>query len=1261
MKPPAAASSNRPGKGLQRLRWEVWCLITLTIAAFGIISWLHLSHQERLHQATLRQDALRQTRIDLTNGLLAISLAGNAGSPFQREQGLAQIDQALGAFDSALAASGLEDEQVAAHIRDSVRTFKASLALLGDPRTTSPERVAALRIAYHDLESHTDTLDARARKYMVRLHETLTREYTLALALSALMLSGGGIMLLFAARVRENVEAQRKDLARRHEITLRSIGDGVIVTDDRGRVELLNFVAENMTGWTDAEARGKPLCEIFNIKDEQTRQSIDNPVVQVLREGAQVSLDDDILLEARDGEERPIADSAAPIRDDAGKVVGVVLVFRDQSKEKSFKQALKESEQHFRTLANNGQALIWTSGLDKLCDSFNEPWLRFTGRSLEQELGDGWTEGMHPSDMDRCMKIYAGAFDRRESFSMEYRLRHASGEYRWIVDQGTPRYDSDGSFAGYIGHCLDIHNLKMVEDRLRKLSRALEQSPTAIVITDLAGRIEYVNPAYGKITGYDAQDAVGTRVHFLDSEEFAPESSAGLWQDIINGQDWHGEFRNRRKNGQPYWEAAVITPLRNADGEITHVVAVKEDISERKAVLQALEASEERFRRIVETANEGIWILGPEDRTTYVNRTMATMLGYEMEEMLDKRMNDFMFPPDRRGHKVHMRTRHAGWAERYECRLRARNGAEVWTLMSASPISGPDGCFTGSFGMCADITESKRVQRILETRLELARVAQVGGTDAVLTAALDEAEAITLSSAGFFFMADEDGAPLPLYWSTSTRERCTTSGQGMSGWARAVRSNRPVLRNTPASLPQDLPEGHVPLTRELMVPVKERGRLVACMAVANKPFDYDERDIDTLTVLAGMAWEMVNRERAQDALVRSKELAEAAAKAKSEFLANMSHEIRTPLNGVLGMLQLLQHGTTPEEQQRFTDMALDAGRRLLDLLNDILDFSRLEAGSATLRHEPFQLREVCVAVANVLGFVSRGKGLSLFCDIVPSVPELLLGDEARLRQILFNLVGNSIKFTQKGTVHIGAQAMPNAARPNLVHLHLWVADTGIGIEDEKMSYLFERFTQSDSSFARRHEGTGLGLAIVKRIVDLMGGNICVESELGVGTTIHVSLPLTVAAQTSPTQPDRQAEDPAERDQGPQPSLHVLVVEDDEISQLSVKVMLKRLGHECVAVNNGRKAIEALKREAFDCVLMDVQMPELDGVEATRIIRAMPELGERARVRIIALTAHAMSGDRERFLRAGMDDHVAKPLQMAELQAALRRVRSGQAS
>ncbi len=286
--------------------------------------------------------------------------------------------------------------------------------------------------------------------------------------------------------------------------------------------------------------------------------------------------------------------------------------------------ALRESEQHFRTLANSGITLIWTSGTDKLCNYFNEPWLRYTGRSLEQELGNGWAEGVHPDDFDRCLNIYISHFDRREPFSMEYRLRKANGEYGWILDMGTPRIDSEGEFIGYIGHCYDITEKKQAEieaaehakelqrgraallsvlqdqrraeGSLRQLALAVEQSPESIVITNLAAEIEYVNAAFLATTGYTREQVVGQNPRILNSGKTPCATYDDLWAKLTAGQPWKGEFINRKANGEEYVEDVSITPLRQDDGSVSHYVAVKEDITEKKRIGAELE----RYRNHLE-------------------------------------------------------------------------------------------------------------------------------------------------------------------------------------------------------------------------------------------------------------------------------------------------------------------------------------------------------------------------------------------------------------------------------------------------------------------------------------------------------------------------------------------------------------------------------------------------------------------------------------------------------------------------------------
>jgi len=318
-------------------------------------------------------------------------------------------------------------------------------------------------------------------------------------------------------------------------------------------------------------------------------------------------------------------------------------------------------------------------------------------------------------------------------------------------------------------------------------------------------------------------------------------------------------------------------------------------------------------------------------------------------------------------------------------------------------------------------------------------------------------------------------------------------------------------------------------------------------------------------------------------------------------------------------------------------------------LNDILDFSSMDAGRLTLHTDSFRLRDVFDSVSHAFQVTSAPRRLALSFDSAPEVPEFLVGDEARIRQILFNLVGNAIKFTLTGSVRVEAWSRAAGSSPGKVHLYVVVSDTGIGIPDEKVGYVFERFTQSDASCVRQYEGAGLGLAIVKRLVGLMDGNIAVDSEVGRGTSIYLHLPLGLPAVTTAS---AHVLAEASGDLAP---LRILLAEDEAVSRLAMRTMLERAGHAVQAAGNGLEALQAVCNKDFDCVLMDIQMPEMDGVEATRHIRTLQEQSGRRRIPIIALTAYAMPGDREKFLAAGMDDYVSKPVQEEDLRRALRDV------
>jgi signal transduction histidine kinase/ActR/RegA family two-component response regulator len=387
--------------------------------------------------------------------------------------------------------------------------------------------------------------------------------------------------------------------------------------------------------------------------------------------------------------------------------------------------------------------------------------------------------------------------------------------------------------------------------------------------------------------------------------------------------------------------------------------------------------------------------------------------------------------------------------------------------------------------------------------------------------------------------------------------------------------------------------------------------------------------------------------------------ADAANHAKSEFVANMSHEVRTPMNGVLGMTDLLLDTPLNPEQAEYAGMIKTSAESLLSIVNQILDFSKLDAGKMDLDHLAFSLGSSLAPMLKTLGWRARQKGLEFSSSIDPEVPEALLGDPNRLLQVLVNLVANAIKFTDTGGITLRVRR--EAAENQSVTLHFLVQDTGVGIPAEKQAQVFEAFTQTDGSAARRFGGTGLGLTICRQLVGLMGGRIWVESQVGKGSTFHFTARLVVACPVSPSLPEATAEGqgpmagailrPAPR---PLKPLRILVAEDNPVNQQLALRLLKRRGQSVVVANNGREALARVGQESFDLVLMDLQMPEMDGLEAARIIREK-EKTTGAHLPIVAMTADTLPGDRERCLSAGMDNYISKPLRIEELLQVLTAV------
>lgn len=397
-----------------------------------------------------------------------------------------------------------------------------------------------------------------------------------------------------------------------------------------------------------------------------------------------------------------------------------------------------------------------------------------------------------------------------------------------------------------------------------------------------------------------------------------------------------------------------------------------------------------------------------------------------------------------------------------------------------------------------------------------------------------------------------------------------------------------------------------------------------------------------------LSTEIEQRKRIEKELQKAKQAAEAASKTKSEFLANMSHEIRTPMNGILGTLQLLQGSELTESQIEYVGIAYNSGEALLSLLNDILDFSKIEAGKLKLEYTPFNLQKLIKELTILQKQKAEEREVQLFIDTDPDIPQIIKGDSVRIRQILANLMTNAIKFTEQGTVTIKSSVLEKTQKS--VRLRLEINDTGIGITEEAQRKLFNSFTQADGSTTRKYGGTGLGLAIVRQLVTLMRGRLGVKSEENKGSCFWTEITFEIPSEIEIKNPQETKIQEVINLQG-----KALVVEDNPVNQIIAKKMLEKVGMTYELVNNGEEAINRLKSpHDFDLVLMDCQMPVMDGYAATKELRDLEKNNDISRLPVIAMTANAMEGDKDKCLAAGMDDYVSKPVNQKALKETLAK-------
>ena len=1046
---------------------------------------------------------------------------------------------------------------------------------------------------------------------------------------------------------------------------------------------------------------------------------------------------------------------------------------------------------------------------------------------------------------------------------------------------------------------------------LRKLSRAVEQSPISIVITDAEGTIEFVNPAFTKITGYCAKEAIGQNPKILKSGQTSPETYKELWLSIASGKPWEGEFLNKRKDGQMFWEHCNISAIYNNNRKITHYLASKVDITERKRaekqildagvfldaiieqsqvstailddkgtlirvnqkLLEVLNVSADEIVGIynifndnlveaqgfmprvrgafdkgeathftieyntpqvqhldltnsahaileimlspvknidgkvtnfiiqlidvtelivtkdaIKTANDvrnaiivnisgWVWEVDAEGRYTYCSPQVERFLGYTAAEMIGKTPFDFMPPEEvgKIGGLFAELSRHKADIRDLENWNIHKKGHRVLLSTNGVPILDDDGSLCGYRGVDKDITEQKQSERLLQqSKDDLNRAQSVGkigswivdvatgsvemsdealrmiGTSTQNRISLDALVSLVHPDDREMVMAaaevarlpgipydlqhrivkdgktiwvrrlaeiemDEQGHPIIIRGTIQDITEQKTMALAIEGHERFLRNMTNVMPGVVGYWGRDLrcrfanaayqkifgktqQQMNGIHLRELLgdeVFSNNKPYITAVMQGESQRFEQSTTKIDGSTqyALINLIPDMVEEhiqgyivisaditelresqcrlEQLNNELVTQTASATTANLTKSRFLATMSHEIRTPMNGLIGMIQLLEQTELTTEQREYTESAKTAGIELVDLLNDILDISKIEADKIVLEVSNFDLTSLISETSKLLSIQATEKGLELTVRIDAEVPTLLKGDTVRLRQIIRNLMSNAIKFTPKGSILL--QISRDSEDEQTATLCFLVSDSGIGIEADMLEHIFTPFTQADSSTTRMYGGSGLGLSICKHLAELMGGSIGVESVSGEGATFWFSVVLEKQGnKTSEILPDHT---PASKagvrvdinnnlkhiDLTPHipeakvsPPIRILLAEDDPRTRNIVPKLLKIYGYLVDVAVDGEGVLRALETNDYSLVLMDCMMPGMDGYEATAVIRDPASRVQHHDIPIIALTGNAAKQDVERCIAAGMYDHLPKPLILEDLLAMLEK-------
>jgi PAS domain S-box-containing protein len=909
---------------------------------------------------------------------------------------------------------------------------------------------------------------------------------------------------------------------------------------------------------------------------------------------------------------------------------------KEAARNRELRGELELSLQRYRSLFELNPEAAYSFDLDGSFVSLNQAAELLTGYTAAERLGTSFVPLLVPECVDDTMAAFVRAC-AGESPEYETAILHKDGHRIDIAVKNVPIV-VNGEVVGIYGIARDVTWSKRVQAELERLYVAMEVASEGIAITDGDRNVLYVNRAQAAMHGYaEPGDVIGGDTHgFYPADEHDRLMSEAVPR-LRAGEPWHGEVTAARLDGTTFTAEMSVSVLESGE-----FVSVARNVTERKVTEEALRDSEQRFRASLAEITEGYFETDLRGSLSFFNEALCTIMDTEPERLEGLNYRDFARAEDgARIYERFNRVYRTGEADPgFAWSFVRPDGALRAVETSVSLRSDRAGAPVGFRGVVRDVTEQKQAEERLRASEERYRLVTRATQETTWDG--DLGSGITRCSGALFAMFGIDEEEIAFgddWW----RSRLHPEDEDR------------IL----ASLEQMLASSEGDSWSEEYRLRKESGEYTDVLARA-----YIVRDGDGNPVrLVGSMLDITARKQYEADLRSARREAEEANRAKSLFLANMSHELRTPMHGVIGMVELLLGTDLDTEQLEYAETVRRSGESLLHIINDILDLSKIEAGKLEVETADVDLRQVVEDATALLQTAADGKGVTLTTGVDPALPHHLRGDRWRIGQVLTNLVGNAVKFTDHGRVHVGVDVSDGDDETALVRFS--VEDTGIGLSGEQQDRLFRPFNQADASTTRRFGGTGLGLALSKHLVEIMGGAIWVESTPGVGSTFTFELPLTRPRAASGEPGDspvtRRPVPPAVRtpahsqDAAPTSARpRLLLVDDSHVNRKVAWTMLDKLGYDVDVAQDGRQALDAFVPGRYAAVLMDVHMPVLDGYQAASRIRDAEEERDPAasRTPIIAMTATALEGSREAALASGMDDYVPKPFRAADLEAVL---------